>query len=168
MGTEKGFTLTELLIVIGMILVLAALAIPNLLHSKIAANEASAVSAIQTINHAEVSYQAAYPTRGFAASLADLGGSKPCVPNPASACLIDNLLASGTKNGYDFAAMGTTQAANGVLMDYTAGAAPVTYNETGVQLFCSTSDAVIRYSANSGRSTTPPDPAQCSQETPLE
>ncbi len=168
MRVEKGFTLTELFIVVGIILVIAALLIPNFLHSKIAANEAGAISAIQTINRAEVSYQAAYPTKGFAAKLADLGGAKPCTPSPASACLIDNLLASGTKNGYVFAAMGTTPAANGVLMDYTAGAAPVVYNETGVRLFCSTSNRVIRYSANPGRSTTPPDPAQCPQETPLE
>lgn len=168
MRIEEGFTLTELLIVIGIILVIAALVIPNFLHSKIAANEAAAISAIQTINRAEVSYQAAYPTRGFAAKLADLGGAKPCTPEPRSACLIDNLLASGTKNGYRFASLGTTPAANSVLMDYTAGAAPVVYNETGVRLFCSTSNRVIRYSANPGHSTIPPDPAQCPQETPLE
>jgi len=168
MKTAEGFTLTELLIVIGLILVVAALVIPHFLHSKIAANEASAVSAIQTINRAEISYQSAYPTKGFAAKLADLGGAKPCVPSAASACLIDNVLAGGTKNGYVFASIGTTPAANGVLMDYTVGAAPVEYNETGVRLFCSTSNAVIRYSANPRHGTTPPDPAQCPQETPLE
>jgi type IV pilus assembly protein PilA len=168
MHKTEGFTLTELLIVIGLLLVVAALAIPNFLQSKIAANEASAVSAIQTINRAEISYQAAYPTRGFAAKLADLGGAKPCVPSAASACLVDNVLAGGAKNGYVFASIGTTPAANGVLMGYTAGAVPVEYNETGVRLFCSTSNGVIRYSANPRHDTIPPDLAQCLQETPLE
>src|SRR5437879_4789453 len=88
----RGFTLIELLIVIAIILIIAAMAIPNLLHSRIAANEASAVSSIRSINSAEVSYQAAYPTHGYAAKLADLGGGSPCTPSPTSACLVDRFL----------------------------------------------------------------------------
>jgi type IV pilus assembly protein PilA len=168
MPAEKGLTLTELLIAIGIVLIVAALAIPNFLRSKIAANEAAAVSAIQTINRAEVSYQATYPTKGFAGRLRNLGGVKPCTPDPNSACLIDNTLANGMKNGYTFASVGITPAINGVLTDYTAGAAPAEYDKTGLRLFCSTSNAVIRYSANPQHSMVPPGPAECPRETPLE
>ena len=164
----RGFTLSELLIAIVIILIVAALAVPNLLHSRLAANEAAAVSSIQTINHAEVAYQTTYPTHGFAARLADLGGNKPCSPSPASACLIDKLLTDGVKNGYNFAAAGTRRATNGIYMDYAAGAAPAAYGKSGVRLFCSTSDAVLRYSANAGHTTVPPDWNECKAEADLE
>ena len=168
MRTGRGFTLAELLIAIAIILIVAALAIPNLLHSRLAANEAAAVSDIQSINRAEVAYQAAYPTHGFAARLSDLGGSKPCSPSPASACLIDKLLTGGVKNGYNFAADGTRRAANGIYMDYAASAAPAQYGTTGVRLFCSTSDKVLRYSANPQHRTVPPDWSECKAEADLE
>ncbi len=165
---DRGFTLIELLIVIAIILIIAALAIPNLLHSRIVANEASAVSSIRTINNAEVSYHAAYPTRGYAAKLADLGGPSPCTPGPTSACLVDGSLSRGVKGGYTFAAPGTEPAINGVLMNYTAGAAPVAYNQSGIRWFCSMSDAIIRYSANISRSTTPPNMMECHSASPIE
>jgi type IV pilus assembly protein PilA len=164
----RGFTLAELLIAIVIILIVAALAVPNLLHSRLAANEAAAVSDIQSINRAEVGYQTAYPTHGFATRLSDLGGSKPCSPNPASACLIDQLLTGGLKNGYTFAAVGSRRAANGIYMDYAAGAAPAQYGKTGVRLFCSTSDGVLRYSANPQHTTVPPDWSECKAEADLE
>src|SRR6202049_3912123 len=70
---EKGFSLIELLIVVAIILIIAAIAIPNLLRARIAANESSAVSSIRTVNTAEVTYQSAYPTVGYAALLVNLG-----------------------------------------------------------------------------------------------
>jgi type IV pilus assembly protein PilA len=164
----RGFTIIELLIAIVIILIIAALAIPRLLHSRLAANEADAVASIKNINTAEFAYQAAYPTRGFAAQLSYLAGTQPCKPSPTSACLLDKSLAGGVKNGYSFTATATRQAENGIFTDYAAGGAPIAYGESGVRLFCSMSDGVLRYSANPTHTTVPPNAPQCQAEPPLE
>ena len=149
MKRNGGFSLIELLIVVAIILIIAAVAIPNLLRAKIAANEASAASAIRTINTAEFAYNAAFPSNGYAAALTDLGGVSPCVPIVTAACLIDNVLATAIpgsvgKSGYVFAATGVVP--NGAqYLSFVSAAAPVTYNRTGVRNFCSTEDGVIRY-----------------------
>ncbi len=138
---QKGFSLIELLIVVAIILIIAAIAIPNLLRAKMAANESSAVASIRTINTAMITYQSSYPTVGFATSLSNLGGVAPCTPSSTTACLIDSQLASGVKSGYNFTATG---AGGPPAVQYFTTAIPTVVNQTGIRSFCSFEDAVIR------------------------
>ena len=138
----KGFSLIELLIVVAIILIIAAIAIPNLLRARIAANESSAVASIRTLNTAQISYNSAYPTVGFAAGLSALSGTSCSPPTSAGACLIDTQLSSGTKSGYSFGVGGATGTP---ASNYYAYGNPLTQNTTGVRTFCSVADAVVRY-----------------------
>ncbi len=112
MQRNRGFSLIELLIVVAIILVIAAIAIPNLLASRMSANEASAVGSLQAIKTAEYAYSSAYPTVGYATQLSDLGGTgSPCVASSTGACLLDTALVNAipggpAKSGFMFLATG--------------------------------------------------------------
>jgi type IV pilus assembly protein PilA len=142
--TAQGFSLIELLIVVAIILIIAAIALPNLMRARISANEASAVSSVRTVSRAEVTYFSTYPTDGYAASLLALGGpDSGCTPSDTQACLLDSSVTSGHKSGYQFLATGLLP--NGsVNTAFVVGASPLTYNQTGVRDFCASTDLVIR------------------------
>src|SRR3981189_1301776 len=103
MRKQKGFSLIELLLVVAVILIISAIAIPNFLRSRMRANEASAVASLRMINTAAITYSITFPDMGFPAQLTTLGGANPCTAaSSTQACLIDDSLALGIKSGYNF------------------------------------------------------------------
>jgi type IV pilus assembly protein PilA len=139
---QNGFSLIELVIVVAIILVISAIAIPSYLRSRLQANEASAVASIRLINMSAINYSATYTSLGYPSTLASLGGVNPCVASSTTACLLDDSLAQGTKSGYSF--VFTSDGATPSVA-YTVTGTPLVVGGSGQRQFCSDQTDVIRY-----------------------
>ncbi len=142
---QKGFSLIELLIVVAIILIIAAIAIPNLLRSKMAANEASAVGSLRTLNTSSVSFSTTYGN--YPTQLTDLGPSTS--PTSTAADLIDSALVTGVKSGYSF-----TYTSPSPYQMYSITASPITAGVTGQRYFFTDQSGVIRYNLTTTASST--------------
>ena len=173
---EKGFSLIELLIVVAIILIIAAIAVPNLLKSRMAAAQASAVGSINAINTAAVTYNTTWGN-GFPPSLAAIGNNGTSNATCTNAELIDTVLTTGMKQGYNFAfTKGQTQmnsassscsAGYGYADGYMITATPVTVGTTGQTSYCSDQSQVIRFNT-SGATNPGPSPNCATTDAPLQ
>jgi prepilin-type N-terminal cleavage/methylation domain-containing protein len=148
---ERGFTLIETLIVIAIILIITAIAIPSLLHSKIAANEASAVYSIRTINTAQVTYQSTYPTVGYASVLSVLSSPTTGQPTSNNAGILDWVLGCTSticpKSGYNFQ---LTNISGSPVSAYSVWGVPMNVGVSGYRGFCSSNMNPVLYDPNGG------------------
>jgi type IV pilus assembly protein PilA len=139
----RGFSLIELLIVVAIILIIAAIAIPNLMRSRIAANQASAISSCRTINTAEVTYASSYGA-GFSSTLLQLGPPASGSVGESAAGLVDSVLASGVKSGYSFTYVPGNLDSRGYYNGYSVNGGPTQVGVTGTAYYFTDQTYVIR------------------------
>ena len=156
---DSGFTLIELLIVMSIMLIIMAFAVPQMLKVKKTADEDSAIQTMRTLGSAELSYNSAYPGTGFACPLAALGGDpKAGAPSATAAQLIDPALAtSGQKSGYTFSvSCGSKVTVNNQDMytSYEITGVPQTVGKTGDRGFCSDENNIIKFDPAGGTNCT--------------
>jgi len=157
-GNSRGFTLIELLIVVAIILTIAGIAIPNLLRSRIAANQASAVGTLRTLNTAEITYLSTYNV-GYSSMLSYLGPTASgAAPTSTLAGLVDSLLAGSgsnvsTKSGYSFGYTPGT-AVNNQIYTYQIVAKPVTVGTTGTNYYYTDHSGVLRQNSTATAGST--------------
>ena len=159
-GSEAGFTLMELLIVISIMLVLMLIAIPNFAKMRIQANQTSAIQSLRAIYSAQIQFQTNYPANGFACSLAALGGDpKSGAPTPQSAQFLQGDLSSGQKSGYTFNIVNCTKVTVNNQDQYTgyeATAVPQAVGRTGQNGYCIDQQGEVRADPSGGTNCTQP------------
>lgn len=152
-NSSRGFSLIELLIVVAIILIIAAIAIPNFLRSRIAANQASAVGSLRTLNTSEVSYASTFNV-GFSQTMSYLDPDPTGTsPTSTAAGLIDSVLASGTKSGYTFTYTPGPTDTSGKINSYAITAIPIT-STTGTNYYYTDQSGVIRQNSTTTAAST--------------
>jgi prepilin-type N-terminal cleavage/methylation domain-containing protein len=151
---SRGFSLIELLIVVAIILIIAAIAIPNLLKSRMAANQASAVGSLRTIDSGEIIYASTFNT-GYSPTLAALGPPASGNGGASAAGVIPSDLAAGNKQGYSFVYAATADS-SGRYNTYSVNANPVTVGTTGTNYYFTDQTAVIRQNSTQQASASDP------------